>query len=133
MDRGIDAKGPAGARDLFVPLEISLDRSWRGQSRVEINGHAQALSALEDHPIFLFVQKAPHGMTMDHRADEFQILDTALELIGSDLGRCGRQRRETGEAVRMCLNRRSKAVIRVLCHWDGLIGREALRARRVEG
>jgi len=94
---------------------------------VQVERHVERLGALEDHPVFLLVEETPPGVAVDHRALEAELGDAARELVGR-CARVGRRERgESGETVRVRLDRLVREIVRVLRHGDRDVRAEALR------
>ena len=132
MATRIDCKSPACAREVLVAQEVRFHRFRMGERRVQIDRHAERLSALEDHPVLLLVEEAPLSVAVDHRALEAELLYRALELFRRRFGVGGGQRGERGEAIRVRLDRGVRAVVGVARHGDRDLRAKRLRPRRAE-
>jgi hypothetical protein len=97
---------------------------------VQVERHAQALGALEQHIEGGIVEEASVRMPVDHRAPEAQLGDRALELVGGGLGRRGRQGGEAGEAVGVLGDGARERVVGLARERDRRVGIEVLDPRR---
>ena len=99
----------AGIEALVVGV---ADRGHR-LGRVQVERHAQALEAREQHVEVGVVEEAPARVAVDHRALHAELAHRALELVGGGLGRRGRQRGEGREAVGMLGDGARELVVRL--------------------
>src|SRR5262245_26247736 len=89
LSRGFDGESPARSQecrkvlDVIVVIDLGDGPVWR--RRVDVNGDVEFLSALEDGPETLVIEKETVRQTMNHRAFEAELRDTTFEFLGSCL------------------------------------------------
>jgi hypothetical protein len=97
---------------------------------VQVERHVEALEALEQRRERPVVEEATGRVAVDHRAEEAELADRALELVRRGRGIGGRQRGKAREAVGVLAHRRREDVVGVACQRHRGCGVEVLHARR---